>query len=361
MNANKKYRILVAPLDWGLGHASRCVSLIKSLMENGFEVIFAADGMPLKLLQETFPDLESIVLKGAEIRYPKHLPMSLGMLLKLPSFYRSIQQEGDLIDDLVENYQIDAIISDNRYGLHSAKVPSVLITHQLFVQVPLGATLVNKLIHSSILKFDACWVPDFEGDENASGVLAHQKSQALKPRFIGPLSRFTPQKIDSKNYERELMVILSGPEPLRTQFEKKVTRMLQRWGQKALLVRGLVGIEEHTHTKGELAIVNHLSLDKMQSEIEKSRFILCRSGYSSIMDLLVLGKQAIIVPTLGQTEQEYLADYLKEKKWFYSAREKELNLVDAMVQVKSYQPPPISQNNVELENAINWLSEKLSQ
>lgn len=358
---NKKYRILVAPLDWGLGHASRCIPLIRKLQKNNFEVIIAADRMPLKLLQETFPELESIILKGAEIRYSKHLPMSIGMLLKLPSFYSSIQKEISLIDDLVENYQIDAIISDNRYGLHSSKVLSILITHQLFVQVPLGTTLVNKLIHTSISQFDECWVPDFEGIDNSSGILSHQKMDSIEPRFIGPLSRFERSKNESKEFERELMVILSGPEPLRSNFEKKVTEMLQVWGQEVLVVRGLVGDEEHTHEKGGIQFINHLSTERMKLEIEKSKYVLCRSGYSSIMDLLVLGKQAIIVPTPGQTEQEYLAEYLKEKKWFYSAREKELNLVDAMVQVKSYQPPPISQNNVELENAINWLTERLSQ
>jgi uncharacterized protein (TIGR00661 family) len=324
----KKPRVLVAPLDWGLGHASRCIPIIEELIKRNFEVVVAADRRPFKLLQEAFPNLEFAHLKGLEVRYPKHLPMSIYMVLKSPQFFSMLRNEQLMIKQLVENFKLDAIISDNRYGLHHADVPSILITHQLFIQAPFLKPILRKLIGKYIKQFNRCWVPDFEGPINLSGELSHAKSALNNIDFIGPLSRFSSSKAEKQTIKRELMVLLSGPEPSRSLFERKILDQLQLFKGEVLVVRGLIGDKEHTHKwqKGNILMLNHLNTEQMEQEILQSEIVLCRAGYSSIMDLISLNKRAILVPTPGQTEQEYLAEYHSQKELFYCVAEDDLEI-----------------------------------
>ena len=129
-----KKRILVAPLNWGIGHATRCIPLINALISHNYEVVIAADGRPLHLLITEFPDLEIVRFPGYNIKYSKYLPMSVSMLLQLPKLLWNIKKEHEALNQIIIDYKIDGIISDNRFGLFSKKVPSVFITHQLQIQ-----------------------------------------------------------------------------------------------------------------------------------------------------------------------------------------------------------------------------------
>lgn len=321
-----KKRILVAPLNWGLGHASRCVPIIRELLKQKNEVILAADGSPLLLLRQEFPKLQWVELKGLNIQYPKRLPFAVYFALKMPQLLQAMSEEKRGIKKLVEQHKLDVIISDNRYGLVHEEVHSILITHQLFVKSPLFERNVQQFIHAKIQKFDECWVPDFEGEENLSGELSHAKSELENLKFIGPLSRFKKEE-HPESYDWDLMVILSGPEPHRTAFEQKIRQQLQSIDLSVLVVKGQLREEvEQEHWKEEITVVSHLSAQQMQAEILKSRLVLCRAGYSSVMDLHCLQKRAILVPTEGQTEQEYLASYLHGRYNFYSVSEREMNL-----------------------------------
>jgi UDP-N-acetylglucosamine transferase subunit ALG13 len=356
---NKKI-ILVCPLDWGLGHASRCVPIIKQFLKDGHEVIIGADKNPLAFLQQEFPALKTVIIPGYEVTYG-----SSGSVLKL--FYESVQffnfikKEHMFIDEIIDNYDIDMLVSDNRYGLWNKKVTSIIITHQLYVKAPLGENIAHKKIEKLIRNFDECWIPDVEGSPNLSGDLAHLKPVNHPHKFIGPLSRFTPLKasnslrtepveaLKNKKYEYDIMAIISGPEPQRTIFEDLLLEQIKINKLKAVVVRGLPsqndisGNLEISSTEKEIPgqarndesvqIFNHLSTEKFVNYISNSNVVVCRAGYSSIMDLSVLGKKAILVPTPGQTEQEYLADYHHYKGTFYTQKQSEFNLEKALAQV----------------------------
>jgi len=184
-------KILICPLDWGLGHASRCIPIIEKLIALEFEVIIAANNNALSLLQHTFPTLHFIQLLGFAVRYPKNGKMNLKMLLQVPAFLKSIKNEHQALEKIIEQYQINVVISDNRYGCWSAKVPSVFITHQLNIQAPFFKKWLQKINYKFINRFNECWIPDVEDKINLSGLLGHNFKELKTNHFyIGVLSRF---------------------------------------------------------------------------------------------------------------------------------------------------------------------------
>lgn len=300
--------ILVAPLNWGLGHATRSIPIIHALLADGFEVIIASDGMALTLLQKEFPQLEGIELPSYKIEYAKKgKRFKWKMLLRSPKVLKAIRQEREQLKELVKNKKIDGVISDNRLGLYHTEIPTVFITHQL--QVLSGSTtrLTSAMHRSYIKKFDECWVPDFADDANLSGKLGHPKKFEIPVKYIGALSRLE-QKETASSYD--IMVLLSGPEPQRTELEEILMHELKHYKGQVLFVRGVVEAEQKVTRKEQVKIVNFMETEDLQKAICSSDLIICRSGYTTIMDLFKLGKKAFFIPTPGQTEQEYLAKRL---------------------------------------------------
>jgi uncharacterized protein (TIGR00661 family) len=295
-------RVLVMPMDWGLGHATRCIPVIRVLLEFECEVFLAGSGDGLALLKREFPTLPSFTLTGYAPSYDGH--MITGMLQQLPQFLRTIRDEHDQVEELVRKHQIDFVISDNRYGAWASTVPSVFITHQLTIDMPSGFSwlgpMVNYLNHRFIRRFTQCWVPD-EPDVPLAGKLARADS-LQQVRYIGALSRFEKQPDAEKKYD--LLLLLSGPEPARTQLETILRAQLPLLSLRYLLVRGKV-----EDLQQEPNIVNFLSAQELNEVMEQSELVISRSGYSTIMDLSRLGKKAVLIPTPGQTEQEYLARF----------------------------------------------------
>lgn len=348
-----KKRILVAPLNWGLGHATRCIPIIKELVRLKAEVIIGGDNLPLELLRKEFPELEYIEFPGMEIKYKSNSSLILNMALQANKFFKAFTEEQRFLQKAVENYAIDAVISDNRYGAFSNEVPSFLITHQVFLNLPLGKKVMDKVIKNYISNFDECWIPDFPGNENLSGALSHKKELPENYYFIGPLSRFANYAKSNQKKLRKLMIILSGPEPNRTDLENKLLEQLSELDFEVLLVRG---IQAKLHLENEnpnLQVESVLTTEELHREIMSSEMILSRSGYSTIMDLAALGKKAILVPTKGQTEQEYLAEKFKSKNILYSVEEKDLDLKEALRESCMYEGLRIDYNN-------SILSEKLA-
>lgn len=322
----EKKRILVAPLNWGLGHASRCVPIINELLSEGAEVIVAAEGNALKFLQMSFPNLQCIEFRGVNIKYPKHGALLLHFALRLPSLFKAVKNENQYLKKIVRQHKIDGVISDNRYGAFHKSKPSVIITHQLFIEAPIFKKTLQQIIRKMISRFAMCWVPDYKNNPNLSGNLAHLQSSPKYVKFIGPLSRFT-QQAQSQNFSRKVLILLSGPEPQRSILEEKLYKELKDSDLSVLLVRGVLGgknNEKYVHLGVET--VDHLMGDELQKEILGSELIICRSGYSTIMDLVKLNKKALLIPTPGQTEQEYLADYLSENEWFSTTTQSKLDL-----------------------------------
>jgi uncharacterized protein (TIGR00661 family) len=331
-------RILICPLDWGLGHATRCIPVIRALLQQHAEVLIAADGRPFELLQLEFPDLQFIRLKGYEITYPASGSMAAAMLFSIPKILAGIKREHRELEKIIRDHNIDCVISDNRYGCRNKKIKSIFITHQLMIKSPWGERILHRIILRHVAKFDECWIPDHEGADNLSADLAHKYPLPANAFFIGPLTRFTAADATDKSLPAryDVMAIISGPEPQRSMFEKEISEQLFQSGLAALIVCGIPEGKAGPEKKGKLEIVSHLSGKEMQKAIAASGIIISRSGYSTIMDLAALNKKVIFVPTPGQTEQEYLAKYFSEKQVAYFQAQSEFNLDKALDESKKF-------------------------
>lgn len=304
-------RILVAPLNWGLGHATRCIPLIEALEKRGFEPVIASDGIALALLKKEFPHLQTLELPAYNIEYAQNGANFKWKILKqIPHLFQAVSRERKMVGKWLKEHKIDGIISDNRLGVHSKKVPSVFITHQLNVLSGNTSWFTTKIHHFFIRKFNECWVPDSAGKPNLSGKLGHVKGNFLNVKYIGPLSRF--QKNETEEIY-DLMVILSGPEPQRTLLENKLQEELKNYESTVLFIRGVVEEEQKTTRRFNTTCYNFMNTKELETAFNQSKLVLSRSGYTTIMDLAKLGKKAFFIPTPGQYEQEYLARKLKKK------------------------------------------------
>lgn len=332
MSDKQFLRILIAPLDWGLGHTTRCIPIIKFLIECNCTVIIAAEGHSFHLLQAEFPNFQFLKLTGYRVRYSinkRFLPIKI--LFQLPKILNTIIGEHRWLKKTIIKHSIDAVISDNRYGLWTKRIPAVFITHQLQIKGPDKwiERVLRKVNYQQINKFQKCWVPDYRNSPNLAGKLSHPvKSPSIPVEYIGALSRFTLNTNAIIIYD--VMILVSGPEPQRTIFEQLVTQQLSNYRGKALLVRGLPGENEVPKSFDEITIVNHLPANEMAAAIQASKFVISRAGYTTIMDLVKLGKKCILVPTPGQTEQEYLAYHLQEQGICLATEQQHFNLEDCL-------------------------------
>ncbi|MES2327981.1 MAG: glycosyltransferase [Bacteroidota bacterium] len=324
-------KILIAPLDWGLGHATRCIPIIRALITNGYEVIVAAEGSQAHLLQTEFPSLAILPLNGYRVRYSKSKwGLAFTLLAQLPRLQRTIKQEHRWLDFVIDEHHIDLVISDNRYGLSSQKIPCIFITHQLTIKAPFAwlEKVLQRINYRYINQYNSCWVPDVAGDLNAAGVLSHP---AILPRtkvyYIGLLSRFQLRPVEKKY---DYCILLSGPEPQRTLLEGKLLAGFSSILGTILLVRGKPGSEELIQHSNHIEIKNHLPGDELKDAILQSEYIISRSGYTTVMELLSLQKKAILIPTPGQTEQEYLAKKLNTDHICVSAAQDDFNVVEVI-------------------------------
>ena len=331
MDKNTHKKIIVAPLNWGLGHATRCIPIINALLKNNFTPIIASDGKALQFLQQEFPQIESIQLPSYHISYSKNLKWNL--LLKVPEILKSIKKEQQIIEQFVtKNNDIFGIISDNRFGVRSKKIPSVYVTHQLNVLSGFATSFTSKIHQNIIAKFDECWVPDSEKSK-FSGKLSQIKNKKITLKYIGILSRFKKENLSKKI---DILIIISGVEPSRTSFEKRIKKELKNVGGNVVLIQGKIETTQKISEEKNIKIYNFTLSNELQNLINSAKTVICRSGYSSIMDLAVLQKKAFFIPTKHQTEQEYLATYLAKKMLVPTSEEKnfKINLLKKMVDYK---------------------------
>jgi UDP-N-acetylglucosamine transferase subunit ALG13 len=359
----QKTKVLVAPLDWGLGHATRCIPIIRQLLIAGCEVIIASERAQKKLLQDEFPKLRFVELRGYRLKYGSKGWQTLPKIIfQIPKILIQINRENRWLKSFLQTENIDAVIADNRFGLYSSKLFCVFITHQLSIKTPFGNSVEKKLQRINyrfINKFDNCWVPDFEKENALAGKLSHPVQLPRTPvHYIGLLSRF--EKIKTSFIKNNLLIILSGPEPQRTIFENLLLPQIKKFPGKIILVRGLPA-EKNTLNVPGIEIYNHLPASDLNKIICESDFVIGRSGYSTVMDLAKLGSKSILVPTPGQTEQEYLAEYLLENKIAFSTRQENFSLPGAIENAKYFsfvQKEFI--NKGLLESAIEELIKKIS-
>ncbi|MGX1024458.1 glycosyltransferase [Psychroflexus sp. MBR-150] len=305
----QKGLVLVAPLNWGLGHATRCIPIIKALQVDGYKPVLASDGAALSLLKEEFPDLEWYELPSLKIKYAKRgFWFKFKIIIQLLKLIKCIRKERHFIKNLSQQIEIEGIIADNRLGLYHSKIPSVVISHQLRVFSGSSTWLTSKLHQFYIKKYDECWVPDKAERPYLSGKLGHLKHSKLNLKYIGVLSRFELRKEPIKY---DILILLSGPEPQRSLLEKRLLEELKHYKGKVVLVRGLVDGKDNILEDSKIKIYDYLTAKPLETIILQSKVVIARSGYTTLMDLAKLNKKALFIPTPGQFEQQYLAKRLQ--------------------------------------------------
>jgi predicted glycosyltransferase len=249
------------------------------------------------------------------------------MWMQLPKILRAVHYEKAWLEmqQSVMHGKWDLVISDNRYGLHHPDLNTVIITHQLGIISGMGKYIDNLMVkytHRWLNAFQQVWVPDLPGEDNLAGVLSRPQVMPDKVKYIGPLSRMKPEKQDPEH----VLVMLSGPEPQRSILERKLNAQLEKLNYPCLFVRGLPRNKNTIHPRKNIRFVNHLPSAELAKAIAAAKFVICRSGYSSIMDLIRMNKKALLIPTPGQTEQIHLANHLAFKGWFAVTKQKDIDL-----------------------------------
>lgn len=333
---NENPRVLVAPLDWGLGHATRCIPIINQLISQGCALYIVVDKKNFFLLQKEFPDTVFLRYKGYEIEYSHQKKfLLLKLIFQSPKIIRRIFLENIWLKKIIKKYSIDAVISDNRFGMYNKNVPSIYITHQLYIKT--GNRFLEKIAQKThyyfIKKYTACWVPDSEKN-GLAGELSHPKKLPQNAIYLGPVSRFVSMP-ETKIFN-DLLIIISGPEPQRTIFEKEILEQIKLIKGHIIFIRGLPSENQKPENFGEVKIENHVPSYELNKMIESSKIIISRSGYTTVMDLATLRKKAILIPTPGQTEQEYLVKYLSEKKYFITENQDAFSIKESLNKAKNF-------------------------
>ena len=359
-----KPRILVAPLDWGLGHATRCIPIIRELLAQDCEVWVAGEKAQENLLKAEFPQLSFLQLDGYRIRYSRSAAgLMWSMFRQTHKILSAIKKENAWLKKMMDEYDFNGVISDNRFGLYHTKVPCIFITHQLAIKSPLGKwseKILQKRNYRWINRYTACWVPDLESKNNLAGELSHPaKKLAVPVHYIGLLSRFdSSSSFATGSKDGHLLIILSGPEPQRSILEDKIIKEISHYHGTATVLRGLPGSASFIPSTNMINIHNHLDAVELNKEILKAEYVISRCGYSTVMDLVKLQKKSILLPTPGQTEQEYLAKYLHQKQIAFCISQKEFTLDDALTKAKqfAYRFPEMNTGGVLRQVVSNFIA-----
>lgn len=357
---SRNFTVLVTPLPWGIGHATRLFPILTLLNNRNFTVIVAGDENCKSLVQNSFPNIQVLSAPEYNIRYPKTgRYMAVKILSQLPKIFRVILQEKKWLKKAVSRYQPDLIISDNRPGMYHKSIPSIYITHQIQIKAGFLITewLLRKIHQHSIGKFHQCWIPDFPDEQRSlAGALSRPGINRRGFVYTGPLSRFELPVPESKS-EFDLLIILSGPEPQRSVLEEALVTEVAASSLKTLVVRGLPAessVRENPDSR--ITFRNHLDATALARYLVQTPVVICRSGYSTVMDLIQLQKSAILIPTPGQTEQEYLARYLSERNWFLAFSQERFSLSEAVNRFRGFQPDRMpAPDPLLLEQAIEQL------
>jgi hypothetical protein len=244
------------------------------------------------MLQKECPHLTSVELPSYQIEYAKKGANFKWVILKnSPKMLQAIFSEKKMVKQLIKQYDIKGIISDNRMGVYSRKIPTVFISHQLRVLSGKTTWFSTKFHQYFIKKFDECWVPDYKYRPNLTGKLGHIKNSNLNLVYLGPLSRFEKQDLPIKY---SLMVLLSGPEPQRTMLEQKLIEELKDYPEKAIFIRGVLEPAQTKEVKGNITFYNYMTSKELETAMNESELIISRSGYTTVMDLAKLEKMAFL-------------------------------------------------------------------
>lgn len=333
--SNDNKTVLVGVLNWGMGHATRSEALITMLEQAGYRPVIASDGVALRYLQERFPHLPSEVLPAYAVRYFRGWPAWLSIVAQAAKILSAARKERKLTRALVCQYRPCGLISDNRLGFCHPEIPSAYITHQLWLPLPVGRLLVSRWHHRYIKRFRQCWVPDFRGPQSLSGDLAQGLHPGIPTFFAGPLSRLAGRHFDREKIIYKACFLLSGPEPQRSLLEDRICREIAKRPGRYVLLRGRPGGGKRSWPDG-LEVIDMANAEQVARAVLRSEVTVARSGYSSLMDFYFLGNRAMLIPTPGQPEQEYLARYHLAAGHFGYVSQGRLNLFSDLKQAATY-------------------------
>ena len=323
-NIGSDDKVLLGVLNWGLGHATRCIPLIKELKNNASKVIIASDGVTLEILRQQFPELEFLNLPSYKVSYA-YKSAILNFLLLSPNFLKASFQEYFMVKKYVHSNQISIVISDNRFGFWAKGVKNIYISHQLNIlhKNKFVSQIATKIHEKIISKFEQCWIPDFDDKDNLSGDLSSNTS--IRNRvYLGPLTRIRKVKMA---IQYDIFILLSGPEPQRSILEEKLLSIFQNGTLRILMVRGSEKELNFKLTTNHIKVIDLANSSEVENALNSSRILITRSGYSTLMDINELDLKTIFIPTPGQTEQEYLAEKMKSKPNYDSIDQKSVEMI----------------------------------
>ncbi|MGQ9847610.1 MAG: glycosyltransferase [Bacteroidales bacterium] len=356
---NSIKNVLICPLDWGIGHASRMVPIIKKIQLKGHNIFIACTKQQQAFFANEINNYTWIPSASPVIKY-NHKKLSVYDLFKLiPLIIIGIKRDKKQINSWIKKYNIHIVISDNRYGCYSSNVYSILVTHQVKIELPKNIKWAEKILHNRIkkliYKFDRCWIPDIKETPNFAGNLTMQFSLNGKLAFIGLLSRFEESNLNESSSEKqyEVIAIISGPEPQRSIFADMLFKELKNLQKPCILVLGDFSKPQSVKQEDNVLIYSSMNSTQLYQAIKSSKYIIARSGYSTIMDLISLRRTAILVPTPGQTEQEYLANYYKSRRMFVIAEQNNFNLSELLAELSVYSWMYVYRPNENLEIELN--------
>ncbi|MBX2904821.1 MAG: glycosyl transferase family 28 [Taibaiella sp.] len=343
---------MIAPLDWGMGHTTRSVPLIQHVLGLGHHVVFAGNAGQRRVIEELFQSrVQTVHLDGYNVTYSSANRFAqAGILSQLPRIAATIKHEHDWLQKQAAELQIDGIISDNRYGLFHRRIPSVIITHQLRVMTGMGSLAdkaMQRLHYQYLNRFSATWVADVAESPGLAGELSHSRNMPKQYAYIGLLSRFHSARVSPPSPlervgERSL-ILLSGPEPQRTNLSRMLWQQAVSYNGEVIFAEGSDHAEMPSHIPSHITYHRRLNGSALEDALRCADVVVCRSGYSTLMDLAAMSKRAVLIPTPGQTEQEYLAKHHKKRGAWYSAPHKDFDLNAGIAAALSgtFAPPSI--------------------
>lgn len=349
--------IIYSICSWGLGHATRSLPILRQLINENHHLTVISHDRSLQLLKnelkdaveyEDIPDYPMLVSKNTQQFIAKSL-------VYWPLFIKRMESGLQHLGKLLKDIPCDRIISDGRYDMYSKHIPSFFISHQIRIMNPLrlhlferGSEIFNEFFFK---RFQDIIIPDYK-ENNLSGDLSHnlKKIDENQLHYVGLLSDFEKKSL---NKDIDYFISLSGPEPQRTILEQKIRTQLNHLNGTVIMSLGKT--EETISTPDDhIKIYSYLSKEKRENLLNRSKLVISRSGYSTIMDLAVIGTQAFMIPTPGQIEQEYLAQHLKQTNICHSTTQHNLNLSeDIPLALKTKGFPGKGDVKKSVENVLN--------
>ncbi len=298
-------RILISPLNWGMGHVARCIPLIDQLLKQDNQIIVAGDESQLTIFTQYFPNLETVIHGGYPFRFGKKGNFALDLAARFLALNKRLKRELRETEVLVKKYSIDLVISDHRYGFRSSSVPSICLCHQINLPVKALEGWVQRIHHGYLKRFTQIWVPDFH-DSQLAGELSKNKID-LNTEYIGPLSRFAIYK-DRPVKDIEELVIISGPSIYGEKFLNQIVSIPRTTSLMVIVSDTLYEKYKNSLNQDNIVLLSSKDWLVCDQTIMRAKKIISRSGYSTLMDLYDLGIPSELTATPGQREQEYLVE-----------------------------------------------------